>query len=82
MKITAVRPSSPAALAGIEPGWSLLQLNGRPITSVEDARAVNAEGSKAAIHALLQRQQQVMIVAIPPHTGTLGLDLCLPEKCR
>ena len=62
--VTAVRPDSPAAAAGVRPGDILLQVDQQPVQSVQDVRDVLAQAQDDALLLLVKRNQGSFFVAL------------------
>jgi len=71
--ITAAVPTSRAGRAGVEPGFVIVQANGRPVSTVAELRAV-VEQAKAA-----NRDGVLLLLRIPQGNRPFVLELAKPE---
>lgn len=81
MQIIAIDPASPAARAGLAVGQILLELDGRPIYTVADARAVVAQNQGRTVNATLRFGSETFVVPVLLDATPLGVDLCALNAC-
>ena len=64
--IGMVTPDSPAALAGMQPGDKVLEINGNPIANWEVLSQTIVEAGKFPLKLKIERAEQVIIVEVQP----------------
>ncbi|MDI6026122.1 RIP metalloprotease RseP [Corticibacterium sp. UT-5YL-CI-8] len=64
--VAEVRPDSPAAIAGIEPGDRFVSVDGRPVTTFSDVqRIVSARGGDPLVFVMSRDGRNVTLTATP-----------------
>ncbi|MBD0416299.1 RIP metalloprotease RseP [Oryzicola mucosus] len=64
--VAEVRPDSPAAIAGIEPGDRFVSVDGRPVTTFSDVqRIVSARGGDPLVFVMSRDGRDVTLTATP-----------------
>jgi len=76
--IEAVSPASPAAKAGIRPGWRLAGIDGKPIGDILDYRIAEADSSLELSLLDLQGKKRLIRVS-KPYREPLGLKFASPS---
>lgn len=66
VRITGVRPGSPAAIAGLQVGDEISAVNGQAVTNASQIRAAIVTGLNQPIALRLQRSTQVLTVTFVP----------------
>ena len=64
--IGMVTPDSPAALAGMQPGDKVLEINGNPIANWEVLSQTIVEAGKSPLRLKIERAEQVITVEVQP----------------
>ncbi len=64
--VTMVDPTGPAADSGIQPGDVIVQVNRRPVNSLDDVRSALSQSSGRPTLLLINRGGQTMFVTISP----------------
>ncbi|MDH3600782.1 MAG: DegQ family serine endoprotease [Candidatus Tectomicrobia bacterium] len=62
--VVAVQPDSPAAEAGVRPGDILLQVNQKPVQSLQDVQDALAQADEDALLILVKRNQGSLFIAL------------------
>lgn len=84
--IEDVSPDSPAQAAGIQPQDVIVSIAGKPVTSMEEARAMIRASLDQPLEMTFQREgQPVTLTATPlssrsPEQGALGVGLSYPRR--
>lgn len=84
--IEDVTPNSPAQLAGIQPQDVIVSISGKPVTSMEEARAMIRASLDQPLEMTFERGgQQVTLTATPlssrtAEQGALGVGLSYPRR--
>ena len=69
IQVVGVRPGSPAAEAGLRPGDILLQVNRRPVGSINEIKSAIAANDNDQLLLLVKRQQGNLFVALSKETA-------------
>src|SRR6266498_242812 len=66
VEVAQVAPDSPAETAGLLAGDIVLEMNGKPITRVDDFRQITRDGVGTAIDVRFQRADQIVNLTVTP----------------
>jgi serine protease Do len=66
MAVTEVDPSGPAAEAGIDRGDVILEINRKPVSSLDDVRSALSSSEGKPILLLISRRGQTMYLTVRP----------------
>jgi serine protease Do len=64
VRVVDVQPDSPAAEAGVRPGDIILQVNQKPVQSLQDVKDALAQADEDALLILVQRDQGSLFIAL------------------
>jgi serine protease Do len=64
VRVVAVQPDSPAAQAGLRPGDILLQVNQKPVQSLQDVQDALAQADEEALLILVKRHEGSLFIAL------------------
>jgi regulator of sigma E protease len=84
--IESVSEASPAQIVGIKPNDILLAVNGKPVTTLDEARNLIFAGIDTSIEFTLERNGQPLKISATPlssrakEQGALGVGLAYPRR--
>ncbi|HYU20743.1 MAG TPA: M50 family metallopeptidase [Chloroflexota bacterium] len=86
VEVAQVAPDSPAETAGLLAGDIVLEMNGKPITRVDDFRQITRDGVGTAIDVRVQRADQIVNLTVTPRSnppqgqGAVGVAIRPPIR--